>query len=112
MAKNNVDFEAEIERRCEQFAKLTLSHYAQKMEQDAKAEAEWKDHTYFLRNGIRGEAFYRPGVDMGITLAHTMEYGKWLETANDGKYAILKPTVEKFMPEIKKELMELFGGKG
>jgi hypothetical protein len=90
----------------------SLLSYAQKMEQYAKAEAPWEDRTGDARKGLRGDVFYRPGVDMGVTLAHTVEYGQYLETANDGKYAILKPTVEHFMPEIKNTLRRVFGGKG
>jgi hypothetical protein len=135
----------DIEKKCEAFAKTILAGYAAKMEQYAKANADWKDHTHDLRKGIRGEAFYRPGEDMGITLAHTEWYGifiekkhgppnpdpkkrhsnewweKWassaeavsyLETANDGEKAILKPTAEHFMPEIMEELRRAFGGNG
>ena len=112
MAANRVDFEAAVERKCEAIAKTTLARYAQEMEQYAKAEAKWKDRTGDARKGLRGDAFYRPGVDMGITLAHTVEYGQYLETANDSKNAILKPTVEHFMPEVKADLMREFGGKG
>jgi hypothetical protein len=116
------------------------------MEQYAKAEAKWTDRTHHLRDGIQGEPFYNPGVDMGITLAHTYWYGifvekvhgppnpdpkkrhssEWwedwarnspgaaayLETANDSRFAVLRPAVEHFMPEIKEKLSELFGGKG
>jgi hypothetical protein len=119
MAENRIDFEAAVERKCEAFAKTILSSYAVQMEQYAKKEAEWKDHTHDARKGLRGDVYYRPGVDMGIILAHTVEYGKYLErtkdgryleTANDGKYAILKPTVEHFMPDIKAELVKAFGG--
>jgi hypothetical protein len=145
MAVNRVDFEAAVERKCEAFAKNYLARKAQEAEQYAKDEAEWKDHTHDLRKGIRGGAFYRPGTDMGIILAHTIWYGifvekkhgppnpdpekrhdsdwwekwaasgeaaAWLETADDGKYAILKPALDHFLPEIKDELMRVFGGKG
>jgi hypothetical protein len=145
MAVNRVDFEAAVERTCERFAKQKLAKFAKEMEDYAKDNAKWDDHTHDLRKGIRGDAFYHPGIDMGITLSHTMEYGifvekkhgppnpdpekrhdkEWwrswvnsseaaayLETANDSEKAILKPTVEKFMPDIKAALLEAFGGKG
>jgi hypothetical protein len=112
MADMHPDVKATIERMCEQFAKRQLSGFAQEMEQYAKENAPWEDHTHDARNGLRGNVFYRPGVDMGIILSHTVEYGQYLETANDGRYAILKPTVEKFMPDIKTALMQAFGGKG
>jgi hypothetical protein len=112
MAVNRIDFEAAVERKCETFAKTTLAHYAQKMQQYAKEEenATWKDRTGDARDGLRGDVFYHPGVDMGITLAHTVEYGVYLETANNAKYAVLKPTVEHFMPDVKADLLREFGG--
>jgi hypothetical protein len=110
MAKDNVDFKAAAERKCEAFAKTVLAGYAQKMEQYAKENAKWDDHTHDARRGLRGDVFYRPGVDMGITLAHTVEYGVYLETANDAEYAVLKPTVEYFMPDVKDALLREFGG--
>jgi hypothetical protein len=112
MAVNRIDFEAAVERKCEAFAKLTLSHYAQKMEQYAKENAPWEDRTGDARRGLRGEAFYHPGVDMGVVLAHTVEYGQYLETANNSKDAILKPTVDHFMPDVKTDLAREFGGGG
>jgi hypothetical protein len=112
MAVNRIDFEAAVERRCEKFSKVVLAGYAARAEQYAKKNATWKDRTWDARNGLRGDVFYRPGVDMGITLAHTVEYGVHLETANDAKYAILKPTLDHFLPDIKDAAMREFGGKG
>jgi hypothetical protein len=106
------DIPGAFERICERFAKRQLAEFAHEMEKYAKDNAPWKDYTGDARKGLRGEAYYRPGVDMGIILAHTVEYGKYLETANDSKNAILKPTVEKFMPDIKAALSRAFGGKG
>jgi hypothetical protein len=112
MAVNRVDFEAAVERKCEAFTKTILSSYAVKAEQYAKEEAKWKDRTGDARKLLKGEAYYRPGVDMGIILAHGVEYGQWLETANDGKYAILKPTLDHFLPDAKADLTREFGGNG
>jgi hypothetical protein len=36
----------------------------------------------------------------------------YLENANDGTYAILKPTVEHFLPELKEKLAKHFGSIG
>jgi hypothetical protein len=107
-----IDIPAAVERMCERFAKQKLAKFAKEMEDYAQDNAPWKDNTGDARKGLRGDAFYRPGVDMGITLSHTVEYGKYLETANNSKKAILKPTVEKFMPDIKDALLRAFGGKG
>jgi hypothetical protein len=111
MAVNNVNFEAAVERKCERFSKMVLAHFAAQAEQYAKKNAPWDDRTGDARDGLEGNAFYRPGVDMGITLAHTVEYGVYLETANNAKNAILKPTLDHFLPDIKDSLMREFGSK-
>ena len=76
--------------------------WAGTLEARAKKNAPWKDRTSNARNGLFGEAeisgFWRDEVL--IKLAHSVEYGVFLELANDGKYAILKPTLDAAIPEI------------
>jgi hypothetical protein len=106
----DLDLEAAAERLCEAFAKNVLAGYAASAEQYAKENATWQDHTGDARRGIQGEAYYRPGEEMGITLAHTVEYGIYLETAHDGNYAILKPTLDHYLPEIRASARKYFEG--
>jgi hypothetical protein len=49
---------------------------------------------------------------IGIALVHRVDYGAALEEANDGKYAILKPTLLRFKAEFERKANEYFGGKG
>jgi hypothetical protein len=49
---------------------------------------------------------------IGIALVHRVDYGAALEEANDGKYAILKPTLLRFKAEFERTANEYFGGKG
>lgn len=108
--KNTVDFEAAINRRLDRLY-ARLEGFAARAEQQAKEERPWTDQTVDARNGLRGEAF-RDESEMGVRLMHTMEYGLYLETANDGKYAILKPTLDAVFPDIKAAAIEEFGGAG
>ncbi|HHY95087.1 MAG TPA: HK97 gp10 family phage protein [Firmicutes bacterium] len=73
--------------------------WAGELEARAKKNAPWKDRTGNARNGLTG------GVLLGrnevkITLAHSVSYGVFLELARDGRYAILKPTLDAAVPEI------------
>jgi hypothetical protein len=73
--------------------------WAGELEGRAKEEAPWKDRTGNARNGLRGETMV--GRDeVKIALAHSIEYGVFLELARDGRYAILKPTLDAAVPQI------------
>jgi len=48
---------------------------------------------------------------LGIRLMHRVEYGKHLETANSGKYAILKPTIENIRQDFFDAVKKAVGGR-
>jgi len=77
-------------------------NWAGNLEQEAKDNAPWQDRTGNARNGLKGEVVLVGRNVVKITLAHSVEYGVFLELANDGKYAILKPTLDAAVPEIYK----------
>lgn len=73
-------------------ANLALaSNWAAKLEGYMKSKAPWKDRTGNARAGLFARA-ERDGNDIVIRLAHTMDYGVYLELAHGRKYAILEPT--------------------
>lgn len=57
-----------------------------------KNNAPWTDRTANARNGLDAKAYETPTV-WGIVCFHQMPYGIWLEVCNDGRYAIIKPTI-------------------
>jgi len=69
------------------------------MEGDAKIKAPWTDRTGNARNSIQGKFGWK-GNQAVITLSGNMNYSVYLELANEKKYAILKPTVDKWTPNI------------
>jgi len=73
---------------------------AKSMEQYAKSNAKWEDRTSNARQGIKGQAYWESISVLVCSLSHTMEYGVWLELANEKKYAILEETIEKYKPEM------------
>jgi len=73
--------------------------WAQELEKRAKENAPWKDRTGNARQGLFGSTMVSPR-SVRIALGHSVEYGVFLELANDGKYAILKPTIDAAVPEI------------
>ncbi len=69
------------------------------LEGRAKQDAPWIDRTAHARQGLFGTAI-KQGNDVAIILTHSVQYGLWLEVARDGRYAILKPTMDAAIPEI------------
>lgn len=74
----------------------------------AKTYAPWTDRTGNARQSLHSfvEEVSRDVVDLYIS--HGMEYGIQLETRFAGRYAILWPTVQKHLPEIKGMLERVF----
>lgn len=77
----------------------------------ARANAAWQDRTGNARAGL----FATVEVDeleqmvaMFVSHGAAIEYGRWLELANGGKYAILIRTIQTVLPDVERELRELF----
>lgn len=96
-----------------------------------KANAVWTDRTGHARGGLHAEAelLSAPIVTtIKATYAHTMEYGKWLETvlgaaqgqraqmslsqledpANVGPYGIVIPTIQQQIPQVRAGLLKIW----
>lgn len=96
--------------------KIALGAYAYmiaapKIETDAKANASWHDISGNARRGLNAGVVMR-GDHIVIYLAHTVDYGPYLELAHDRKYAIIDPTLEKFTPEVKRNYERIMGSPG
>lgn len=72
---------------------------AMKMEDYAKPNAPWTDRTSNARQSISGGHFWR-GNNLVVRLSGGMEYSVYLELAMEKRWAILRPTVERFAPDI------------
>lgn len=89
--------------KTESKAMLTIKMYAQtaakRMEGDAKSQARWTDRTGHARQRLIG---YVTDESTGIrvNLAHGVDYGLWLEVANEKRFAIVEPIVRLSAPFI------------
>lgn len=70
-----------------------------KVESYAKMNAPWTDQTGAARNGLTASVFVEDGVVV-LELAHTVDHGQWLELIQDGRFAIIMPTLEALGAEI------------
>ena len=98
-----------------------LINWAGQLEGQAKTGAPWRDRTSHARQGLRG-GVERDGDLLILFLAHSVEYGIWLELAckkkemrqatwnQPGPYAIIIPTLEANLPQIKQSILDLWEG--
>lgn len=72
---------------------------AQRMLLDAQENAPWSDRTGAARQGLQVETADEGDI-ITVTLAHSVDYGQWLETIQSGRFAVIMPTVERYAAEI------------
>jgi hypothetical protein len=72
----------------------------------AQSNAPWSDITGDARQGLTASV-YEDGGEIVLELAHSVEYGIWLELIQDGNFAIIMPTLETLGPEV----IEAAGGE-
>ena len=79
---------------------------ALKLEGRAKQEASWTDRSAEARRRLKG-SIQPMAKGYRVKLSHGVDYGVWLEVANEKKYAIIEPSINKLSPEIMKGLNNL-----
>lgn len=99
-------------RMVEQQVKAAIGLYAdtaaKKMEGEAKKNRPWTDRTGHAKNSIQG-SFGWEGNKAKITLSGNMDYSVFLELANEKRFAVLVPTIQRFAPEILKGYKKVVG---
>lgn len=95
-----------------------MTFFAAAVETYAKENAGWTDRTALARNGLRGYTSDAPAEGypleelaeevVALYLSHQMDYGIYLELANEGRYAIILPTLEAHYGKIKAMLDGIF----
>lgn len=82
---------------------------AASLEAEAKKNRPWSDRTAQARQRITG---YCEKTDVGVRiyLSHGVNYGVYLELANEKRYAIIYPTLRQNGPEIMRDFSHLIGG--
>lgn len=60
----------------------------------------WTDRSGEAKKRLNAEASLKNEHTVRITLSHGVNYGVWLELANNQKYAIIQPTLNLKSPEV------------
>lgn len=80
-------------------AEAAMREGQSELEDYAKRNAPWNDQTGNARAGLNASVGVEGG-EIVLNLAHSVDYGVYLELKDDGKYAILLPTIEALGPQI------------
>lgn len=73
---------------------------AKEIESYAKSNRRWTDRTGLAKANLRCTVSQPRKNLVRITLAHGVNYGIWLELANEKRYAIVKPTLDIYGPRV------------
>lgn len=84
-----------LEKSLETYGQTT----SKQIEAAAKKNRKWIDRTGQARQRLQGGSELRPGK-LIIFLQHGVDYGIYLELANEKKYAIIYPTLRHEAPEV------------
>ncbi|MCY6372463.1 hypothetical protein [Clostridium ganghwense] len=78
---------------------LDAQNIAMEMEKWAKENAPWEDRTAHARLFLKATVKWKHTNELMITISHGVDYGVYLELANEGKYAILEKAIQEFTPQ-------------
>lgn len=115
-------------RKVERQVRREARDVVREMQRYARENRPWQDRTGAARAGLRGYVEEPPG-SIRMTIAHSVDYGIYLElagggrfkallalvrgnpaaleTVQAGRYAILWPTVQHYVPIVKQRLRAL-----
>ncbi len=80
---------------------------AQEIESKMKINRPWTDRTNMAKALLSANVSQPNETTLRITLAHGVDYGIWLELANEKNYAIIAPTIREEGPRIVEDLNNL-----
>lgn len=70
----------------------------------------WINRTGQAKDRVFADAFRESDSVVGWFLAHGVQYGVYIELANDRKHEALRPTVERLLPEFLESVKKIFEG--
>lgn len=79
---------------------------AEDMENWAKANAPWQDRTGDARERLHATV-EETGPIGTIVLSHGVDYGLWLEVANQGRFAVIAPAIDYWAPIVMRDLQRM-----
>lgn len=70
------------------------------LESKARDNAIWEDRTGDAREGLHATTLRPKPGEVSLMLSHGVEYGKWLELIQNGRFAVIEKTLAEEAPRI------------
>lgn len=86
---------------------MYASTKANELQSRMKLNRPWTDRTGMAKALLNAKVSQPDKQTIRVTLAHGVEYGIWLELANEKNYAIIGPTVRDEGPRIVQDMGNL-----
>lgn len=83
--------------------------YAPEIENWMRSNAPWTDRTGNARQSLWSDVEQVANTAVDLIMSHGVDYGKWLEIANAGRYAIITPALDYFAPKIWADIKRMLG---
>lgn len=97
-----------VQQLCSYYASKALEAFRRQQTSKQLSGTFWTNQTVTARNTVfSGVEAYKQFY--GFFLAHKMQYGIYLELANNAKHEALRPIVLSLYNDFEKDLKELFG---
>lgn len=88
--------------------KALVHYHAIRIETALKSKAPWTDRTGTARSGLF--AVDKSGSkNWSVVMAHSVDYGIWLEVKYSGRYATITPRLQEEGPNIMDDATHIFG---
>ena len=97
----------EFQGRLKYAVQMYASTKANELEALMKANRKWTDRTGMAKARLNASVSEPDENTIRITLAHGVEYGIWLELANEKNFAIIAPTLSQQGPRVIEGLNDL-----
>lgn len=97
---------SEIKQRSMFAAEKVGQNAAARMEAEAKRNAGWTDRTGLARQTITGFSGWQ-GKKLRMGVSGNMEYSAYLELGHEGRFAVLRPTLQANEPKIMEQMRKV-----
>ena len=97
----------EFQDRLKYAVQMYASTKANELEALMKANRKWTDRTGMAKARLNASVSEPDENTIRITLAHGVEYGIWLELANEKNFSIIAPTLSQQGPRVIEGLNDL-----
>jgi hypothetical protein len=87
----------------DEVTKEVMERMAPGVQISAQTNAPWQDESGSARAGLTTAVVNQGGL-VTMTLAHSVDYGVWLETIQNGRFAIILRTLEENMRDVMREV--------